>query len=421
MLQTAPDTTGTWGSSREEAGIFLKERRCKIPVPRYTRTNTALITSQFLVWTFFFLTTRKFFKVPNLDAQMDYISDLRPCQSPVTLSADLPAVAQRVVRGARGLQAVPQPCPSPAPSLGASYGWPQAGPLGRTAETLDSSTALPFCSILSPRSPPPGIRPSPLPQPHFRKVFLRASPLAEPSLPGYRAPHTPSWSRAAARPLTGRPPLPPSSSPLPPSDTPSAGRPRAAPLPGHPLGGCRPTPSRPSPAAPRAPRPGRPGRTHRGRRNRGPGWLPPHRRRHGRRQRKRGAGRGLAAGGACPGSAGRGGVGRGLPGNGGAGRDSGWRRERSGAGTGERGAGGGDGTRGPLTPAARSLAPEPEEARREPGPCWAGRPGQAGPPSGMPEAFLPSRRLDSGVGRPRPDYAASPPTPPPRPPAWPQP
>ena len=60
---------------------------------------------------------------------MDYISDLGACQSPVTLSTDLPAVAQGVV-GVPGLQLVPQPCPSPRPSLGALYGPPQAGPLG---------------------------------------------------------------------------------------------------------------------------------------------------------------------------------------------------------------------------------------------------------------------------------------------------
>lgn len=49
---------------------------------------------------FFFPNHRKFFKVPNSDAQMYYVSDLEVCQSFVTVSADLPAVAQGLVRGA---------------------------------------------------------------------------------------------------------------------------------------------------------------------------------------------------------------------------------------------------------------------------------------------------------------------------------
>lgn len=123
-------------SGREETNTFFKKRQSKTPVPTYTSTNTALITSQFFVWTFFFFFSnhRKFFKVPNSDAQMYYVSDLEVCQSFVTLSADLPAVAQGLVRGAGagrekrgGLREISQPCPSPlVPPWGRCMDYPQA-------------------------------------------------------------------------------------------------------------------------------------------------------------------------------------------------------------------------------------------------------------------------------------------------------
>lgn len=69
---------------------------------------------------------------------MDYISDLEVCQSSVTLSADQPAVAQGLVRGAgggsgvkgwKGLRKGSQPYPSTL-ALTAGTIWTTSKPLG---------------------------------------------------------------------------------------------------------------------------------------------------------------------------------------------------------------------------------------------------------------------------------------------------
>lgn len=79
---------------------------------------------------------------------MDYISDLGACQSPVTLSADLPVVAQGVVGVPGGLQAVSQLCLSPGPPWGCCMDLPNPLHWVTESETLDSFGALLFRCIL---------------------------------------------------------------------------------------------------------------------------------------------------------------------------------------------------------------------------------------------------------------------------------
>lgn len=249
------------------------------------------------------------------------------CQSPVTVSADLPAVAQGVVRGVRGPQSVPQPCSSPRPPWGRSGDYPNPVQVGQS-ESLDSSGALPFCCILQPSHPftwDSAVRSPAAPVP--KGLPLSLAPCSPPSLSypfpsrfprPHRAP-TPSFPQLAHC----RPPVTP---------------PRGAPEPLPTIRtGARTGPAHPQPAgAPQglalpSPRPA-PGRTHRARGTWGPGSRPlPHHRR--RRQRKRGAGPGTRGGG------------RGLPGNGeAAGRGRPW------GGAGPRGWGlnaGGGGARSP--------------------------------------------------------------------------
>lgn len=341
MLQVGPDSTGIWGGVREEVNIFFFKKRTiedsnsEIHKYKFCSHNKPVSCLDFFF--FFPVTTRKFFKVPNLDAQMDYILELGLCQSPVTVTAYLPAVAEGVGRGAHRQH--PSAARAPAFPGGALGTTPSRSTGPHSQKALTALGLSLSAASYSPPIPSLGI-PLSLPQPLSQRVFLQASPPAEPSLLYYGAPATHTPSPAASRVLTRRLPHPLlSARPLPPSRHPSPGRPRAAPhdgdpgagWPGPPTAGRSPTRSH-APGSPARRQPA-PGRTHLARGTWGPGSLPlPHR----RRQRKRGAGPGggrlAVGGGACPGMARpRGGAGRG------AGRGRGGCSSTAGAGIGAQG------------------------------------------------------------------------------------
>lgn len=104
---------------------------------------------------------------------MDYILELGMCQSPVTVSAYLPAVAQGMVRGVRGTAVSTPALLEPPPSLGVLQGLPQPGPSG--PDSQKALTALGFslsAASYSPPIPSLGIPLSALPQPLSQRVFL---------------------------------------------------------------------------------------------------------------------------------------------------------------------------------------------------------------------------------------------------------
>lgn len=187
---------------------------------------------------------------------MDYILELGMCQSPVTVSADLPAVAQGVVRGVRRRGEagnIPAP-PELPPSLRARYRLPQASP---QSESLDSSEALSFCCSLQPSHPftwHSAVRSPAAPFPKGLRPSLSA---CRPLLALLRdSAHTHPLPRPLPASSQGAYPIPLSARPLPPSRHPSPGRPGVAPLDGDPGRGWRGPPTAvPSPGRPRAPEP----------------------------------------------------------------------------------------------------------------------------------------------------------------------
>lgn len=198
---------------------------------------------------------------------MDYILELRMCQSPVTVSADLPAVAQGVVRGVRRRGEAGSLARAPTRPEGALWTTPSQSTEAHSQKALTALRLPLSAAAYSPPIPPPGIprslSRSPIPKRSSSEPLPPQTPLR--SVTGPRT-HTPlSWPLPAS--TQGVYPIPPSARPLPPSRHPSPGRPRVAPLDGD-QGRPRPPTAGPSPAKLRAPepparRPPASGRTHR--------------------------------------------------------------------------------------------------------------------------------------------------------------